>query len=89
MRSVVVVLPASIWAMMPIFLVFSKGNALGTVFSSNIYCDLILWQSQPLYHNLGAFARVLPLVKPITALSSAQKTSRERKLSRLVKLLTA
>src|SRR5688572_706589 len=31
MRSVVVVLPASMWAMMPMFLVLSRGNALGTL----------------------------------------------------------
>src|SRR5258707_15118270 len=32
MRSVVVVLPASIWAMMPMFLQRSNGTVLGTIF---------------------------------------------------------
>jgi hypothetical protein len=32
MRSVVVVLPASMWAMMPMFLQRSNGTVLGTVF---------------------------------------------------------
>src|SRR5579863_3111946 len=33
MRSVVVVLPASMWAMMPMFLQRSNGTCLGTIFS--------------------------------------------------------
>jgi hypothetical protein len=33
MRSVVVVFPASMWAMMPMFLQRSKGTVLATIFS--------------------------------------------------------
>jgi hypothetical protein len=35
MRSVVVVLPASMWAMMPMFLHRSNGTVLGTAFSAS------------------------------------------------------
>src|ERR1039458_8891896 len=37
MRSVVVVLPASMWAMMPIFLQRSNGTCLGKIFSVSCY----------------------------------------------------
>src|ERR1700680_1468272 len=39
MRSVVVVLPASMWAMMPIFLHRSNGTCLDTAFFLSSFCD--------------------------------------------------
>src|ERR1700739_46744 len=49
MRSVVVVLPASMWAMMPMFLQRSNGTVLGTTlvcsfWGSDLVVDLVIWK---------------------------------------------
>src|SRR5580658_3744981 len=42
MRSVVVVLPASMWAMMPMLRVFSRGNSRVVLAISVVSCSLIV-----------------------------------------------
>src|SRR5689334_1044278 len=67
MRSVVVVLPASMWAMMPMFLQRSKGTVLDTLFfrsSLRTSCSPTVFTGLPIIKTSSSSSQPLALSSP-------------------------